>query len=155
VAVFNDGVIQQLSAPDVLYEEPQNSFVAQFIGENNKLTGEVTEVNGKECRVRLPDGTELVADAVNISGVGGKTTISLRPERIEVIPTDQHQNQVEGLVEELIYLGDHIRVRMKVAGNDEFIVKVRNRGERWDLKKGQMHKIGWAAKDCKALDAVA
>jgi putative spermidine/putrescine transport system ATP-binding protein len=155
VAVFNDGVIQQLSAPDVLYEEPQNSFVAQFIGENNKLTGEVTEVNGKECRVRLPDGTELVADAVNIGGVGGKTTISLRPERIEVIPTDQHQNQVEGLVEELIYLGDHIRVRMKVAGNDEFIVKVRNRGERWDLKKGQMHKIGWAAKDCKALDAVA
>ena len=86
VAVFNDGVIQQLSAPDVLYEEPQNSFVAQFIGENNKLTGEVTEVNGKECRVRLPDGTELVADAVNIGGVGGKTTISLRPERIEVIP---------------------------------------------------------------------
>ena len=49
VAVFNDGVIQQLSAPDVLYESPQNSFVAQFIGENNKLNGNVSQVNGVEC----------------------------------------------------------------------------------------------------------
>ncbi|MCK5750067.1 MAG: TOBE domain-containing protein, partial [Oricola sp.] len=72
-----------------------------------------------------------------------------------VVPTDQHENHVEGMVEELIYLGDHIRVRMKVAGNDEFIVKVRNRGQRWDLEQGQTRTIGWSAKDCKALDAVA
>ena len=38
IAVFNDGQIQQLSTPDGLYEKPENSFVAQFIGENNKLS---------------------------------------------------------------------------------------------------------------------
>jgi putative spermidine/putrescine transport system ATP-binding protein len=38
IAVFNEGVIQQLSTPAELYERPTNSFVAQFIGENNKLT---------------------------------------------------------------------------------------------------------------------
>ncbi|QKV16970.1 ABC transporter ATP-binding protein [Oricola thermophila] len=155
VAVFNDGIIQQLSSPDVLYESPQNSFVAQFIGENNKLTGEVVEVKGDRCKVRLADGTVLQADKVNVEGVGDRTTISLRPERIEVVPTDQHENQVEGVIEELIYLGDHIRVRMNICGNDEFIVKVRNRGERWDLQEGQKRRIGWAASDCKALDAVA
>jgi putative spermidine/putrescine transport system ATP-binding protein len=37
VAVFNDGRIQQLAPPDELYERPDNAFVAQFIGENNKL----------------------------------------------------------------------------------------------------------------------
>jgi putative spermidine/putrescine transport system ATP-binding protein len=52
VAVFNDGVIQQLSSPDVLYENPQNSFVAQFIGENNKLNGKVTSVNGSNATFR-------------------------------------------------------------------------------------------------------
>lgn len=154
VAVFNDGIIQQLSPPDVLYEEPQNSFVAQFIGENNKLTGEVTEINGDVCKVRMPDGTELLAHKINVGGVGDKTTISLRPERVEIVPTADHQNQVEGKIEELIYLGDHIRIRMTVCGNDEFVVKVRNRGERWDLSEGQMRKIGWTAKDCKALDPV-
>jgi putative spermidine/putrescine transport system ATP-binding protein len=155
VAVFNDGVIQQLSSPDELYENPQNSFVAQFIGENNKLDGTVTEVNGSTCAVEVGNGIKLQADPVNISGVGGKTTLSLRPERIELEPEKSMDNMVDGKIEELIYLGDHIRVRMNVAGNDEFVVKVRNRGERRKIAEGDTVKIGWAASDCKALDAVA
>ncbi len=155
VAVFNDGIIQQLSSPDALYENPQNSFVAQFIGENNKLSGTVTEVTGDTCAVKLDDGTVLKADAVNIEGVGSRTTISLRPERVEFDTHEQMDNLVKGRIEEMIYLGDHIRVRMNVADNKEFIVKVRNRGEKRDLRTGQTVEIGWAASDCKALDAVA
>jgi putative spermidine/putrescine transport system ATP-binding protein len=56
VAVFDDGKIQQLAAPDTLYEEPQNSFVAQFIGENNTLEGVVTEIKGDLCEVKLDSG---------------------------------------------------------------------------------------------------
>ena len=41
IAVFNDGRIQQLAPPSVLYEKPENSFVAGFIGENNKLPGRI------------------------------------------------------------------------------------------------------------------
>jgi putative spermidine/putrescine transport system ATP-binding protein len=44
VAVFNDGRIQQLAPPADLYERPENSFVAQFIGENNKLPGTIEEL---------------------------------------------------------------------------------------------------------------
>jgi len=53
VAVFDDGRIQQLAPPDELYESPQNSFVAQFIGENNTLEGVVQEIKGNTCIVRL------------------------------------------------------------------------------------------------------
>ena len=155
VAVFNDGIIQQLSPPDVLYESPQNSFVAQFIGENNKLNGNVTEVNGSSCIVEVAEGIKLKADPVNISGVGDKTTLSLRPERVELQPEHPMDNIVDGRIEELIYLGDHIRVRMNVAGNSEFVVKVRNRGQRRKIAEGDTVSIGWAAGDCKALDAVA
>jgi putative spermidine/putrescine transport system ATP-binding protein len=154
VAVFNDGVIQQLSRPDELYENPQNSFVAQFIGENNKLSGTITALEGSACKVRLDDGTELMAEAVNTGGVGSRTTISLRPERVEFDTHEAMDNLVKGRIEEMIYLGDHIRVRMTVAGNPDFIVKVRNRGEKRDLRVGQMVEIGWAAGDCKALDPV-
>ena len=50
VAVFNDGVIQQLDAPSTFTSAPKNSFVAQFIGENNKLPGTVEELDGeKRC----------------------------------------------------------------------------------------------------------
>lgn len=154
VAVFNDGVIQQLSSPDELYEAPKNSFVAQFIGENNKLNGTVTAINGNICDVRLADGTMLKADRVNVGAVGDATTISLRPERIETVVNDAMENKITGHIEELIYLGDHIRVRMRVAGNPEFIVKVRNRAGEQKLARGQEIQISWFADDCKALDPV-
>jgi putative spermidine/putrescine transport system ATP-binding protein len=46
IAVFNEGVVQQLASPSDLYERPENAFVAQFIGENNRLMGKVVETNG-------------------------------------------------------------------------------------------------------------
>ena len=49
IAVFNDGKVQQLSSPDKLYEEPVNSFVAEFIGENNTFSGQVTDISGGKC----------------------------------------------------------------------------------------------------------
>lgn len=154
VAVFEDGVIQQLSGPDALYENPQNSFVAQFIGENNKLSGTILSIDQNVCRVKLENGTELAAEAVNIGGVGDKTTISLRPERIEFEPVESTENVVNGTIKEVIYHGDHLRVVMDVAGNDEFIVKVRNRGVQRNLEPGEVYSLGWASSDCKALDFV-
>ncbi len=155
VAVFQDGRIQQLSPPDALYESPKNSFVAQFIGENNKLSGKVTQISDDICEVTLDDGTRLKAEAVNVSKVGERTTISLRPERIEFDDPKKQENVVSGEIREILYLGDHLRVVMSVAGNPEFIVKVRNRGQKRPLAAGQKVDIGWAARDCKALDAVA
>lgn len=155
VAVFNDGIVQQLSTPDALYESPHNSFVAQFIGENNKIDGTVTAIDGRQCEVRLDDGTVLKAERVNVDRVGDRTTLSLRPECVEMLPQQAMENIVSGRVEELIYLGDHIRVRMSVAGNDEFIVSMRNRGRaELGIKEGRDLQIGWFASDCKALDPV-
>jgi putative spermidine/putrescine transport system ATP-binding protein len=151
IAVFNDGIIQQLSTPDQLYENPQNSFVAQFIGENNKLKGWVSDIEGDRCRVVLNEGQHLWADKVNVNNVNDLTILSLRPERIELMP-ENLDNTIEGRIEELIYLGDHIRVRMEVAGNKEFVVKVRNRHDRRPLEEGQTIPIGWQTCDCKALD---
>ena len=75
-----------------------------------------------------PTAHDLKADKVNVDNVGDRTTVSLRPERVEFEPGDQMDNLVKGKIEEMIYLGDHIRVRMNVAGNDEFVVKVRKPG---------------------------
>ncbi len=154
VAVFQDGVIQQLSSPDALYESPQNSFVAQFIGENNKLSGKVTARNGNLCTLVLDDGTQVEAEAVNIGEPGSRSTISLRPERIELQPSESRDNIVDGVVKEVLYLGDHLRIVMSVAGNDEFIVKLPNGGRKTIPVEGEVYKLGWSAMDAKALDAV-
>lgn len=156
VAVFNNGVIQQLAPPADLYERPENSFVAQFIGENNRLDGVATEVRDGVATVRLDSGETVRTVAVRVGAAGDRTQLSIRPERIEIDPTgDAAENTLEAEVQEVIYLGDHLRTRMRVAGTDEFIVKARNRLGQRELRHGQKLTIGFAADDCRALDAPA
>jgi putative spermidine/putrescine transport system ATP-binding protein len=152
VAVFNDGVIQQLASPSRLYESPENAFVAQFIGENNRLRGRVREVEGRFCDVEV-DGASIKALAVRIAGQGSATTLSLRPERVHLNANGgDWPNRFTGRVEELIYHGDHIRTRVRLLGHDDFIVKVPNRGGQGALREGDEVSVAWAAEDCRALD---
>ena len=104
IAVFNDGVVQQLSTPDILYEKPENSFVAKFIGENNTLNGTVKEINGSMCTVDLNDNKGTVkALKINVNSVGDKTQLSVRPERVVIGNANSQDNKFEGKILELIY----------------------------------------------------
>ena len=153
IAVFDEGVIQQLSTPDILYEKPENSFVAQFIGENNRMTGTIKSIGDKYCEVDLDGGGIVKALKVNIGSVGDRTQLSVRPERVSVNlqDTTSNENNFKGDIKELIYLGDHIRARIEVCGNDEFIVKIPNEGN-VDLKEGASIDLNWLAEDIRALD---
>src|SRR5262249_2332378 len=127
IAVFNDGVIQQLARPADLYERPENAFVAQFIGENNRLRGHVMAMNGTTCQVQIPGSGPIRAVAVNVDAVGQATTLSLRPERVKINPPEGSvPNLFNAEVRELIYLGDHVRTRVSVCGHDDFVVKLPN-----------------------------
>jgi len=152
IAVFNDGMIQQLSSPNVLYEKPENSFVAQFIGENNRMTGTIKSLDDTYCNVDLDGGGSVKALKVNVGNVGEKTQLSVRPERVSVNLThNSNENVFNGLVKELIYLGDHIRARLEVCGNDEFIVKMPNEGN-LNIKENESIELTWSADDIRALD---
>ncbi len=152
IAVFNDGKVQQLSSPDKLYEEPVNSFVAEFIGENNRFSGEVLDVSKDKCKVKLNSGTEILANPIRVKSKGEKTIVSLRPERAIINPENKMDNNHKGKIEEVIYHGDHTRVRLNLLGNKDFILKVPNSSARMDIKLGNQLTIGWDSKDCRALD---
>jgi putative spermidine/putrescine transport system ATP-binding protein len=153
IAVFEDGIIQQLASPSSLYEEPDNAFVANFIGENNRLSGVVQSIDGNKATVKIDDGSIVEALKVNVNAAGERATLSLRPERAFINPADGIcQNVYDGVVKELIYLGDHMRMRMDVCGHDDFIVKVPNSSGHVHLDEGEMVKVGWIMDDCRALD---
>ncbi len=151
IAVFNDGKVQQLSSPDMLYEEPVNSFVAEFIGENNTFAGEVSEISNGTCKVKLANG-EILANPISVKSKGEKTTVSIRPERALINPNEKMDNNHKGLIEEVIYHGDHTRVRLNILGNSEFILKVPNSSKNLDIKLGNEISIGWNSHDARALD---
>ena len=155
VAVFNDGRIQQLAPPAELYESPENSFVAQFIGENNTLEGVVKEISNGVALVQLNDGNVIDCKPVNVTKAGEKTRVSIRPERVELDQTRMRPgaHRLRAEVLEFIYMGDMFRTRLRVAGNDNFIVKTRNAPDQVRLEPGTQIDIGWLPSDCRALDA--
>ncbi len=154
IAVFDDGVIQQLADPVTLYEKPENAFVAQFIGENNRLNGVVESIRGGRAKVRLQNGAVVEALDIKSGGRGNATTLSVRPERCMISKSKGRAKLLlSGNIEELIYLGDHVRCRMKVAGEDQFIVKVPNNAGEIDFAVGDHVFVGWRPEDCRALDA--
>jgi putative spermidine/putrescine transport system ATP-binding protein len=125
VAVFDQGVIQQLAVVDELYEYPQNQFVAGFIGDNNRFRGTVTQVDGKRCGIRLPDGSQLIGLNVNNVLTGQEITACVRPERIRLLTAaDAAANTLRATISDLIYFGDHVRVRCALPQQDDCFVKV-------------------------------
>jgi len=152
IAVFNDGKVQQLSSPDKLYEEPVNSFVAEFIGENNRFSGQVTDVSKDKCKVKLDDGSEILANPIVVKSSGEKTIVSLRPERALINTKEKMENNFKGKIEEVIYHGDHTRVRLNLLGNKDFILKVPNSSANMDIKLGNQINVSWNSFDARALD---
>lgn len=156
VAVFNNGVVQQLDTPERLYEQPANAFVASFIGENNKLYGKVVEHDKAWCDVRLGDGCTVKAKAVAVGSTGSDVMLSLRPERVLINPSaDACDVVVQARVRDVTYLGDHLRVRMTAFGEQQIVVKVPNASKHRVVGADLDVQIGWRAEDCHALDVMA
>lgn len=156
VAVFNDGVIQQIDTPQNLYENPSNAFVAQFIGENNTLLGRVEQVEDQFCRVGFSQGLSTRARRVNVHEAGAPTCLSIRPERVQLNGSAQNMpNKVMGHIREFIYLGDHLRVRCEIPGNDQFMARVPVTQFCPTLKVGAEVALGWRDEDIRSLDCPA
>jgi putative spermidine/putrescine transport system ATP-binding protein len=153
IAVFRQGRIEQLATPTQLYEAPENSFVAQFIGESNRLVGKVATLAPTECLVEV--GSETVrALPVKVEAPGAATQLSIRPESVQIAPDAARcPNVFEARVRELIYHGDHTRVRVSVCGQDDFMIRVGRGTEAPPLRVDQALRIGWTVEDCRALDA--
>ena len=126
VAVFNDGAIQQIDGVSQLYETPANRFVAGFVGDNTVFRGKVTAVQSANCTVQLPCGSILEGINVNAATVGQTVQACIRPERINPqISNDQAvPNGLRANVNDVIYLGDHLRLRCVVANQVKATVKI-------------------------------
>ena len=152
IAVLRGGDVQQVAEPEVLYEEPERSFVARFIGENNRLHGRVWSVDGDICEVET-GGQTICALRVAACGPGDATTLSIRPERVAISPDPGlYTNELDARIEDITFLGDHLRVRVNVCGRSDFIAKIPNIVGHGAMLVGDEVRIGWTPTDCRVLD---
>jgi putative spermidine/putrescine transport system ATP-binding protein len=156
IAVFHRGRVQQLDRPERIYEHPANAFVARFIGENNRLDGRVEGVRGDRCTVRIAGDAVVEVTLATPLPTGTPVMVSLRPERVQIGPAAptiaaNGHCRLAGRLREVIYLGDHVRARVALPGNDDFTVK-RPIDEVHRLPAvGQPVELAWAPEHCRAF----
>lgn len=151
IAVFNEGRIQQVGNPRSIYDRPDTAFVAQFIGENNRLEGLVSRLTEGIASIELTDGSTVLAEAGPGISVGSAALVSLRPERLRIGNAGAESgNRLEARILEVIYHGDHLRLRLAALGRDDLIVKTPVLGAD-GLAVGSKVDIGWSESDGRAL----
>jgi putative spermidine/putrescine transport system ATP-binding protein len=153
IAVFKDGVLQQVGTPLALYETPANSFVASFIGDSNFLAGNVIMASDDYCTVNCGEGLTITAKRVNSDGPGTRAVISVRPERVTFANSNRpatDKNVAEGHVLEHIYLGDTLRVRLRVGSSDDFLIKLAAGDASAIPGVGEAVRVVWTRAHCSA-----
>ncbi|MFB9981302.1 ABC transporter ATP-binding protein [Mesorhizobium kowhaii] len=127
VAVFHNGVIQQIGSPNDLYERPTNRFVAEFLGDNNVFDGELVDARDGLGSVKLQGG-QVIASTCPKETSTGKFSVCVRPEAIKLSSTSQAQTKITATILEAIYLGQATKVRVK-SGELELLATLPGRSE--------------------------
>jgi putative spermidine/putrescine transport system ATP-binding protein len=151
VAVFHEGDIAQIGSPIALYERPENAYVANFIGENNVLRGTANGTTGEECRVTLENGLQVSGSAKALKG--------RRPEQVELVVRPENirlgsisEMPWQATVADSVYLGDHLRVHLRLANQQSLIVKVANNPDSKKLQPGQITGFHWSTDDAHLFE---
>ncbi len=153
VAVFNAGKIEQLAPPSELYENPATPFVASFIGENNRIAGQICGRVADGYAVETDTGgTVIVESALDFSD-RQRVIVSVRPERINLAEAKSCMNAFDGTVEEVIYLGDHRRLHVRIGPEAMLIAKVPNAGMSTAIEQSQRLSLGWNSNDAVLIPA--
>ena len=127
VVVMKDGMIQQVGTPEEIYNEPENAFVANFIGESNIYSGTVTG----DKKVRF---INHVFDCVDEFPKNEKVDVVVRPEDVHIVE-DCENAMTKGKIISKIFKGIHYEYIMMVARNELVIVDTK------DLETGKTYGI--------------
>lgn len=133
LAVFNQGRVEQIGTPQDVYENPRNEFVAGFVGTSNVISGDLAS--------RL---------------TGEETPFTVRPEKISMrAPGDPGSTdiEVEGVIQEVIYLGMFTRYRIDADGVPLELVAQNSSmsDETLNPRQGQRVVLTWAKDSCRPL----
>jgi spermidine/putrescine transport system ATP-binding protein len=119
IAVMNQGHVEQLDEPDVIYAAPRNRFVAHFIGDINLLDCTLQAREGDHLCLAISGLGEVFAPARTGGSAGQAGAFAIRPEQVLIGDPDQHTtlpNRFTGVVRELLYSGDVTTYKVALAG---------------------------------------
>lgn len=132
VAVMNKGRIEQMGAPEVLYELPETTFVANFLGQSNLFTGTVAESTDELIAVEVA-GRRIAVPKRRAKRHAGETTVGVRPEKLslhseEPVPSSGRNVLGPGRIVDISFAGVSTQYLLAVPGLGTVVVFAQNIG---------------------------
>lgn len=158
IAVMNNGIIEQTGTPTQIYEAPRTSFVAAFIGDTNFFEGDVLSVNEPYSTLKIDGFTSVEAYNDKKLRQGERVYLSIRPEKFTITinspENTERTNKVQGVVEEIIYMGYHTKYWVRV---NEYLISVKRMHDKYMLDEkmitwGDTVWLSWHADYCYMLE---
>lgn len=153
IAVMRAGRIEQLGAPEALYERPKTAFVAGFLGVSNLLDGEMAGRDGEMVAIRLNDGSVLRAPGNG--ALGPAVRVGVRPEKLRVLAVDEHHHETEadsglnaldGTILDASYIGVSTQYLVETRDGHKLTVYAQNLetgGASEAIADGQRVRLTW------------
>ncbi|MGW8744331.1 ABC transporter ATP-binding protein [Streptomyces sp. WAC 04229] len=161
VAVMNGGRVEQLGAPADLYENPQTTFVANFLGTSNLIQAEVDTRSGDDVVVRA-GGDKLLLPGSRCAvpaQAGGKVLVGVRPEKVGLTHADEAgsipegRNRITGKISNSSFIGVSTQYVVDCAACPDFEVYAQNIDRDARLVPGADVVLHWNPAHTFGLDA--
>lgn len=152
IAVMNGGRVEQMGAPTDLYENPRTTFVANFLGQSNLLSGEVRH-RGSELSVDV-NGNTFLLPSHRAATEASRVWVGVRPEKINISSTrPENRNCLDATVRDISYVGVSTQFVVETAWGQEIMVFEQNDGSSPMRSVGESVCLSWLPEHTFALDA--
>jgi spermidine/putrescine transport system ATP-binding protein len=148
VAVMNLGHIEQMGAPEALYDRPKTVFVSKFLGQSNLLVGEVTSSSANSISIEVA-GNKISVPKARAEKHKGKIAIGFRPEKATFLtkkPTSSASTNVigPGVILDIRFTGTSNQYLIEVPELGNITVFAQNIGQSPVIQLGEQVWISWA-----------
>jgi spermidine/putrescine transport system ATP-binding protein len=126
IAVMSDGVIEQVADGKTVYDNPETSFVASFVGENNPFSGTVSKVSKDEAVLDTSFGPLLGRNTKGLKA-GDKAILFVRPESLK-LGKGTANTSFSSTVQNVAFEGNMTHVFLKGAGKKNITITVGRHG---------------------------
>lgn len=121
IVLMNQGKIAQIGTPQEIYENPQSTFVASFIGTTNLLSGKLTRWENEGCWVEIAGESVFLQSPGRIRPqLGEAVVVSVRPEQLRIVDHKPEDcRSFEALICERAYFGTHWEIQLQLKATGE------------------------------------
>ena len=150
IAVMNRGKIEQVGNGRDVYEHPQTSFVAAFVGENNGFSGTVTKLSDDQAEIETSVGRLIGMNKKGLA-VGSKATLFVRPELMQF--GTQSDNNLSGTADDAAYEGMTTHLTMKASDGSSVVATLTGAPAREFPSSGSPVSFAFSSRDAIILPA--